>query len=191
MDSSNSVGAQLQNLQNHGSSLADVFEFTTEDLVANQAGIVTDRQREQLKNDGYRYQKTNALIIGGVFVLAILGTVFLPGESVRQLIGTQPGVAVAALGIIAIGYLVYLADTFLSASRAGTGDIKVTVANGIPKLIGRPVFASGTAYQRVKIGQCNPVISATQAGALVTGTTYRAYLGGKGRMAKILSIETI
>jgi len=192
MNPSNSIGAQPQNRQYYGPTLADVFEFTAEDLAANRTGTVTDHQRGQLKVDGKNYRKTMVLAIGAIFIFAILTIMFLPrGEPVRQMIATQPALAAAVLGIIAVGYLVFLAVTFIGTSSAGKGNIKVTVVNGSFKLVGRPVTSlDGKVYQRIKIGRLNSYVTDAQASALVPGSTYRAYLKGNGQTAKILSIET-
>jgi hypothetical protein len=191
MNQSNSFGAQLQNLQNYGPTLADAFGFTAEDIAANRAGMVTDSQRGQLKADGKKYMKIMMLLVGGIFIYVIVATLFLPrGEPIRQAISTQPVVTAVVMAIGVLFYLLLLARTFLSTRRSGTGNIKVISISGPFKLIGRPVSSlDGLVYQRVKIGRRDSFITAAQASTLVPGTTYRAYLNGKGQMAKILSIE--
>jgi len=191
MNQSNSLGANLQNLQQYKPTLADVFQFTAEDIAANRAGTVTDKQRGQLKAVGKKYMRIMVLVVGAIFVYLAVTTLFLPrGESMRQMIATNPGLAAFVLGAVVIGYLIVLAVTFLGTRRSGTGNIKVGNISGPFKLIGRSVTAiDGSEYQRIKIGKRDTYITAEQASAMVPGTTYRVYMVGRGQTAKILSIE--
>ena len=181
MNQPNAFAANLQNLQNYGPSLADAFNFTAEDLAANRAGLMTDKQRGQVKATGSK--NMTQLVI-------IVGVLFTPnGDSIRQVASAHPVISLIGIPLFILFYLGVIIISFIRTKRMG-GSVKVGNTSGPYKPIARPIAAvGGEIYQRIKIGRQEFMIKQDQSALLTPGVAYRVYFTGSGLGAQILSVE--
>ena len=190
MNQPDAFASNLQNLQNYGPSLADAFNFTAEDLAANRAGTMTDKQRSQVKATGSKYMTQLVIIIGVIFVVAVVGVLFTPkGDSIRQVANANPIIPLIGIPLFILFYLGVIIISFIRTKRMG-GSVKVGNTSGPYKPIARPIAAvGGEIYQRIKIGRQEFMIKQDQSALLTPGVAYRVYFTGSGLGAQILSVE--
>jgi hypothetical protein len=170
-------------------SLMDVFNFTAEDLAANRGGVVTPRQLEQLRTT-QRNSATLILIVIGVMVAFIGAYLVLSpqGKELRAIVTQNPTIALVGIGGTLFFYLLMLLVA-ARQTRSMTGG-KAQNTSGKLKMVGRAMQGlDGTAYQRIKIGRRNFVITTQQASVMSPGANYSVYFTGGGQMAKIISLE--
>src|SRR5258706_9319126 len=134
-------------------SLMGTFDFTAEDLAANQRGAATERQLGRLRAKQGQAQSIMLIVIGVMLAIIIFVVLFTPyGESLRQIAAQNPTITAFGLGFTAIFYLLMLLGSFRASRRVTSG--KVSSTTGQVKLVGRPVKAlDGLVYQRIKIGK--------------------------------------
>ena len=190
MNQSNSFAANLQKLQNYGPSLADAFNFSVDDLAANRSGMMTDKQRGQVKATGSKYMAQLVIIVGLIFLVAIVVILFTPkGASIREVANANPIVPLIGIPLFVLFYLAVIVVSFIRTKRMA-GSTRVGNASGPYKPIARPIRAmGGDMYQRIKIGRQEFLIKLDQSTLLTAGVAYRVYFTGRGLGAQILSIE--
>ncbi len=175
----------------------EAFNFTAEDLKANNDGIISPRQQEMLKGMGRRltgYSRFGIKFTIG-FVL-IAGAVFLAfiasNESSRKAFFGDTSTLVVLAIVIPIPVLIMVAYYFVTKKqRRQYEHAKLKMAEG------RAVVKKKTAgsrygpshYWELKVGDFEMNLVDEYAKAVRDGAAYRVYFTKVGKIPTILSIE--
>ncbi len=136
------------NQPNVTSGTMEAFQFTTDDLVANRMGVVTDKQRGQLKTARSQWERLLITALGAMFAIGAGYVAFSPdADHVRQVFGEKPIVIVPVVGVVLLFWGALIVSSWIRTRRMSTG--KLNTISGPVKLAGKPMQAvGGKVYQR-------------------------------------------
>lgn len=159
--------------------LADAFAFTTEDLAANRAGRLSQRQVEALRR---RERRASVIVL-----LFTLGMAVVPALAllVFALAGNMPMIGLSVFLLVGLPMLGYwVADSERRRWRRDrTGDVAASIYGPV-----WPASASGrTGHPRIRIENLEFEVSPEQLAAFQPGVTYSVYYTPRTRT--ILSVE--
>ena len=174
-----------------------IFEFTPEDLRANQRGTLTDKQRGWLRGTarGIRSCSTSSAAVGLGFVLfgmlLTLGLYMSNEDSRRAFFASPVNLLVfAGAGVVAVSAIGL--SILLARRRAAA------VAAGVLKAVQGPVrldqeYSSGAGFTSyyVHVGDHKFSFSDDMSGVFREGEAYRVYYCGSGPYQMIMSFERL
>jgi hypothetical protein len=188
-------------------ALADVLEFSGEELAANRAGELSARQLTRLRETRARQRarsgtrtRSRTLIITAAVVVVLVAAVVLP-----RITGSH-GKSSADVPFLVAAVILIALLMWRSAARAGTsaGQIAsgaLSQAEGVARSrrhgIGGAADPAGPAAPdaeprgELSIGGTRFLVSASVLAAFIDGRAYRAYYVGQGANATIMSAEQI
>lgn len=187
------------------SRISAALDFTDEELLANRAGRVSDRQQAKLS----RSRRTGriGLLVMGLVVVAfavIILTVVVPKISRQNSDDSTPIVPIV-VGVLAFMVLVMtlsITRTRRRLNRLGSGNI--ALVTGIAKTRARRIHgnvvdasAPGSGYgggmrYELTIGSVRFIVpSQAVLDAFEDGRAYRGYYAGRGLISTLLSAEPI
>jgi hypothetical protein len=180
--------------------LAEVLGFSGDELAANRAGELSDRQLARLRESRARQRTTSGGRTRTVAITAAIVAVLVAAAVVPRLAGSHgrsaADIPYLVAAVILIGLLMWR-----SAARAGTSVSRLTggvvnQAEGVAK-VRRPgagaeaAGPAGEARCELSIGGTRFLVSAAVLAAFADDRAYRAYYVGDGPKATIVSAERL
>jgi hypothetical protein len=174
-----------------------IFEFTAEDLRANQRGQLSDQQRGWLRRTGRGIQSCSMasapIALGFVLLgLIIMLALYLQNEDTRAALFANPEILLAlagagVIGVAAIGLSVLLARRQAAAvTRAG-----LMVVQGPVRLDRDFSPGSGITSYHVLIGDQKFSYTDDMSDTFHEGRTYRVFFCKSGPYKLIMSYEQV
>ena len=174
-----------------------IFEFTTEDLRANQRGQLSDRQRGWLRSTGRGIQSCSMasapIALGFVLLgLVIMLALYLQNEDTRAALFANPEILLAlagagVIGVAAVGLSVFLARRQAAAlTRAG-----LLMVQGPVRLDRSFSPGSGITSYHVLIGDQKFSYTDDMSDTFHEGRTYRVFFCKSGPYRLIMSYEQV
>lgn len=174
--------------------LADIFEFTPDDLIANQHGETTERQRQRVSSQ-------RASMTRGVKGMTLAYLLFFPGLMVVAVLVDNPSALLEPAMLCFIGGLVLLLLGLLGLSMAWTWllhrdarRMRLHVVAGVAEVGSRTVRLGTRNYEffELRLGaKLFRLRSAGELAAFQTGLAYRVYYVPVQPLDVILSVEVI
>lgn len=179
-------------------ALPEVLGFSAEELAANRAGELSDRQLARLRGSlaGPRARSgSRTLVITAAIVVVLVAAAVLP-----RLAGSH-GRSSAELPFLVAAVILIALLMWRSAARAGqsAGQLAggpVSQAEGVARTRRHGVVGAGQepatqARCELSIGGTRFLVSTSVLAAFTDGRAYRAYYVGQGPRATIVSAERI
>jgi len=174
-----------------------IFEFTTEDLRANQRGQLSDRQRGWLHSTRRGIQSCSMasapIALGFVLLgLVIMLVLYLQNEDTRAALFANPEILLALAGAGVIGVAAIVLSVFLArrqaaaVSRAG-----LMVVQGPIRLDRDFSPGSGITSYHVLIGARKFSYTDDMSDTFHEGRTYRIFFCQSGPYKLIMSYEQV
>ncbi len=176
--------------------LMRAFDFTEDDLSANQRGLISEHQRTRLRGmvrgiGGCSIQ-TALIAFGFVFLgFCLILASFLQNEESRQALFSNP-LNIVLLGLSVLAVLVLLAGAawWNRKQAAGLTNAPLMKVEGLAKVTKEHFKRGGSGY-RIKIGEKDFRFIERYGGGFQDGTAYRIYYCQSGAYEPILSIEVL
>ena len=174
-----------------------IFEFSTEDLRANERGQLSDRQRGWLRSTGRGIQSCSMasapIALGFVLLgLAIMLVLYLQNEDTRAALFANPEILLALAGAAVIGVAAIVLSVFLarhqaaSLTRAG-----LMMVQGPVRLDRSFSPGSGITSYHVLIGDQKFSYTDDMSDTFHEGSTYRVFFCKSGPYKLIMSYEQV
>lgn len=183
--------------------LAEALGFSADELAANRAGELSDRQLTRLREARAEQRarsggRTRTAAITAAIVLVLVAAVVLP-----RLFGSggksSADIPFLVAAVILIGLLMWRSASRAVTSVSSLSGGALSQAEGVAKTrrqgaAAGPAVAAGQFPQArcdLSVGGTRFTVSAAVLAAFTDGRAYRAYYVGQGPRATILSAEQI